>query len=419
MDVLEIAKRAILKYSLCDSCLGRLFAQLGYALENYERGNAIKTVLFLKACADGDEEVVKALARSGYEPAVEYLRKNGVEVSQNPCYICGGTLSRIEELAKKIVDELRIYEFDTFVVGTTVTAEIAEREETLMAELGIKWGESIKTEVNRRVGRVIRDVLGKRPEFREPEVMVNVFIPQLTYTINVKPLFVYGRYRKVRRGVSQNPWIVHGRRKYITSVEEEVRKIIKSVVPEASEVFIHAAGREDVDARCIGSGRPLIIEVRGVKKRKTALSNLVGKVFRTEYVELEVFREASRKEVSELKEEARERRKVYRALIYCLRDVSEEELRRVEEELSYVTIEQRTPTRVLRRKPDKLRLKTLYGVKLRKVCPHIIEGLFDAQGGLYVKEVVTGDFGRTKPSLAELLGTETWVLELDILYVES
>ena len=46
-DIIEKALTAIEKYPLCDHCLGRLFARVGYALENYERGRALKDVIFL------------------------------------------------------------------------------------------------------------------------------------------------------------------------------------------------------------------------------------------------------------------------------------------------------------------------------------------------------------------------------------
>jgi tRNA pseudouridine synthase 10 len=40
-------------------------------------------------------------------------------------------------------------------------------------------------------------------------------------------------------------------------------------------------------------------------------------------------------------------------------------------------------------------------------------------GGLYIKELVSGDGGRTKPNLSELLGTEVEaeVKELDVMDV--
>ena len=40
------------------------------------------------------------------------------------------------------------------------------------------------------------------------------------------------------------------------------------------------------------------------------------------------------------------------------------------------------------------------------------------EGGLYVKELVSGDEGRTKPSLSELLGAPALVEELDVINVD-
>jgi tRNA pseudouridine synthase 10 len=39
------------------------------------------------------------------------------------------------------------------------------------------------------------------------------------------------------------------------------------------------------------------------------------------------------------------------------------------------------------------------------------------QGGLYVKELVSGDEGRTIPSVASLLGNRAKTLKLDVLNV--
>ena len=50
MDFLENALEMVRKYSLCDHCLGRQFALLGYNLENKNRGNALKLVLVLQSC---------------------------------------------------------------------------------------------------------------------------------------------------------------------------------------------------------------------------------------------------------------------------------------------------------------------------------------------------------------------------------
>ena len=47
----------------------------------------------------------------------------------------------------------------------------------------------------------------------------------------------------------------------------------------------------------------------------------------------------------------------------------------------------------------------------------MIELRIRCQGGLYIKELVTGDMGRTKPSVSEILKVKAVPLKLDVLDV--
>ena len=49
MVFLDSALEMLSKHPLCDNCLGRQFALLGYNIENQKRGNAIKLALVLKS----------------------------------------------------------------------------------------------------------------------------------------------------------------------------------------------------------------------------------------------------------------------------------------------------------------------------------------------------------------------------------
>jgi tRNA pseudouridine synthase 10 len=51
------------------------------------------------------------------------------------------------------------------------------------------------------------------------------------------------------------------------------------------------------------------------------------------------------------------------------------------------------------------------------VSPRRIEMQVRCQGGLYVKELVSGDDGRTIPSVSELLNNNAKTLKLDVLNV--
>jgi tRNA pseudouridine synthase 10 len=80
-------------------------------------------------------------------------------------------------------------------------------------------------------------------------------------------------------------------------------------------------------------------------------------------------------------------------------------------------IRQQTPLRVLHRRADLVREKYIYEVKVKKCSLKRAEMEIRCQGGLYVKELVSGDEGRTLPSVSELLGNRAKPLKLDVLNV--
>ncbi|MEM0314089.1 MAG: tRNA pseudouridine(54/55) synthase Pus10, partial [Candidatus Bathyarchaeia archaeon] len=78
---------------------------------------------------------------------------------------------------------------------------------------------------------------------------------------------------------------------------------------------------------------------------------------------------------------------------------------------------QRTPTRVLHRRADLTREKYIYEVKVKRLSPNKAELRLQCQGGLYIKELVTGDDGRTTPSITEIVGIKAKPISLDVLDV--
>jgi len=92
-------------------------------------------------------------------------------------------------------------------------------------------------------------------------------------------------------------------------------------------------------------------------------------------------------------------------------------LRMIEEKLTGITIKQQTPLRVLHRRADLIRERYIYKVKVKKVSLKTAILEIRCQGGLYVKELVSGDEGRTIPSVTSLLGYKAKTLKLDVLNV--
>jgi len=109
-------------------------------------------------------------------------------------------------------------------------------------------------------------------------------------------------------------------------------------------------------------------------------------------------------------------RKRYRAWVAFDAPVEAEALREALREL-VGEIAQRTPQRVAHRRADLVRERELFEIHGRLLDPTTAQVTLEGSGGLYVKELISGDAGRTRPSLAERLGVGARVTELDVLDV--
>jgi tRNA pseudouridine synthase 10 len=120
--------------------------------------------------------------------------------------------------------------------------------------------------------------------------------------------------------------------------------------------------------------------------------------------------------VAQVKEERADKR--YRARIELARPVDEEAFTRAVEAL-VGEIEQRTPERVRHRRADLVRRRGVLAATGRLLSPTEAEVEILCQGGLYVKELISGDGGATQPNLASLLGVPARVAELDVVDVRD
>jgi len=245
----------------------------------------------------------------------------------------------------------------------------------------------------------------------------------------VNPLFVAGRYRKLVRDIPQSKWYCSNCRGkgcekcggtgklYPESVEEIVSKPLLEAA-EGDKSAFHASGREDIDARMLGTGRPFVVEVSRPRKRRLDLAKALEAINDAGEGKVQVSRlRFTNRDVVRLLKKAESAQKEYRVCAEFERDASGDELKCLERELTGALIRQQTPLRVVHRRADLTREKYIYKVKVKKVAPNQAELIVRCQGGLYVKELVSGDAGRTVPSVSSLLGTGAKTLKLDVLKV--
>ncbi len=418
MNPLEKAAAVLDKYTLCPHCLGRLFALMGYGLENRERGMAIMNILNMVYVYEvrnegkGLEKLL-GLASSGHRATMEYVKSLGMKVDVKPCHICGGLMDRVEGLVDSVVDAVvkSGIRFRTFEVGTHIDESILAREMELVKEFGITTSENIKREANRRLGRLVRRRLGKPVDKNRPDIVIVVDLERGSINIERMPIYIYTRYIKHVRGITQVQRIPG----MVGSIKGEVEPLRRLFMAE--DLHIHAAGREDMDVRMLGNGRPLIIEVSKPMNYEVTIGDVANALSGSSLVAFrtDVLRFASPSEVTELKMEAKTHVKLYRALALSEEPISEGDVEKLRETKNLV-VSQLTPRRIKRRKVRKRR-RTVYTIWPYMVNQHVVELFIRAQGGLYVKEFVDGDHGRTTPSVSEIIGKQLRVVELDVLAI--
>ncbi len=77
-------------------------------------------------------------------------------------------------------------------------------------------------------------------------------------------------------------------KQYSTSVEELINPLFLQYSKAEKSVF-HGAGREDIDARCIGTGRPFIIELKEPKVRSLDLQRIQKELVNNDGDKVEIF----------------------------------------------------------------------------------------------------------------------------------
>ncbi len=353
-----------------------------------------------------------------------------VEAESDDCFVCRGVFRQLDDVSILPLEELRKWEYETFWVGSRLEFGMLSREKQIAEKLHCEPLHTIKADVNRELGLRISRHTGKMARMEHPDMLIVIDISFMTFQLEPSPLFIYGRYRKFQRGIPQTKWPCrkcHGKgcsycgnrgKMYETSVEEIVAGPAMAATMAESHSF-HGMGREDIDAVMLGEGRPFVLELWKPMKRSIDLSALRERINSEGEGRIAVssLRYSSKDEVRRLKKETPEKSYVVRFRI--LGKINKEKLSAAIEEISGKTLAQRTPVRVAHRRADKVRERRIIECSLLEYDGDIASVLVRAQSGTYIKELVTGDEGRTQPSISAALNSSCEVISLDVLDVST
>ena len=394
------AARGLASEGLCDKCLGRMFGKIGTGMTNDVRGRMIRD----------------ALSEMGEDlPAADL------------CPVCEDVFSLMPRFAENVAEAVNEVESENFLVGTKVEPSIVETEKALWEKYGLENPEAIKSELNREIGKLVLPLVHRRVEFKNPQVVALVDTRFGDVKLDIAPLFIGGRYNKYSREIPQTIWPCrechgkgcphcHGKGKmYETSVQEIIGDIALEMA-EGDEHFFHGMGREDIDARMLGDGRPFVLEISQPKKRFIDLDELEKRSSAGEMAAFNSLHFVQREAVERYKGAASD--KIYRVRVKADGKVNKETVVEVALSFKDADIDQRTPRRVEHRRADLVRHRRIHWVTADSFDEDGFDLELETDSGTYVKEFVSGDDGRTQPNFSERLGIKCVVVALDVLAID-
>jgi tRNA pseudouridine synthase 10 len=389
--------KEVLKYELCNSCLGRQFGMLGYGFTNEERG-----------------KIIRKFAGEKLEPKV--------------CELCSNFFKeQLSRVASNVVKKLASVEFETFLVGSIVSDGIARKQEELWEKSGIEYVEPIKAEINREVGKLIEKLTGKKFSLKNPDVTIVIDLKKNEIRLQIRSLYVSGGYKKLVRGIPQSKWTClkcggkgciacKGEGKlYPISVQEIIDKPLLKV-SESKKSKFSAAGREDIDARCL-DWRPFVLELIKPVKRRINLKEIQKQINKSKKVQVKGLKLVAGKDViRNLK--ATHVDKTYLAEVKFSKNIDKKKLKDLRK-LIHEPIMQKTPKRVMHRRADKFRKRAVKNISWKVVDSKTLKLKIRGESGLYIKELITGDEGRTKPNVSEMLDNKVKKISLDVIKIHK
>ena len=248
-----------------------------------------------------------------------------------------------------------------------------------------------------------------------PEILMNNFY--LNYKIEIAPFYIYGNYIKLDREIGQTQFSKNGVKLSLSSVDEELKNFLKKIfLNNSNDLIFSAGGREDRDVRMLGEGREFIYAVHNAKKHYNldffSINNLLNNTLKK--VKVKNLRICDKKYFEKLKNAENEKIKIYSAFVWSKAEINDELCKKINN-VENLKISQITPLRVLHKRVLKAREKIIYKLNIKEILnPHFFILEVKSSAGTYIKEFINGDFGRTCPSLCDILGDECDIIQLDV-----
>jgi tRNA pseudouridine synthase 10 len=332
--------------------------------------------------------------------------------------------SIIQRIRETLNDD---YQFDTFLIGATLPANLFEKEDQIRARFKIRGRENIKSQLIRDLRKKFSEVTKKRIDILHPDLTINLqFQKNTSLEINTKmrPLIMLGRYIKKNRGIPQrsggehnsgNEVCIQSEPYHIVSQTPRQASVIRTLEDASIQSIISKEilritkgealkfswiGSEDENSLVLGSGRPFFVQIRNPKtihlNQKTLRFQEYGL-----FVNIEEFFER-------LPEQPVQFIAKTRIVIQASRQIGKEGGLKIKSLANSIVVFQNQKNK------SRSSAKRIYSIDIVKINNKIFELDVIADGGLAIKQFVEGR-EYISPNISAVANLQCKCLLFDIL----
>ena len=338
-------------------------------------------------------------------------RHFGVGSPTNPCYICNGLMDSLDLIANSMLAAAKDYQFETFLIGATLPAQLYEREDTMRARLKIRGTENIKNHMTRKLGTRFAQLTGKSVEYTKPDIRITLTVDKhndVDIELISRPLALAGVYTKKSRGLPQKQdrcthcagtgcnYCDYSGLSGCESVEgviaKEILRLTRGRMPKFTWI-----GSEDESSLVLGSGRPFYVRVFNPRKRRLKNVTIRGNGITAILYAIDG--------QPEIQPRFTVKTRIY---IRCENTLSKQNLSKLKSlSGSLVSYENKS----------KMAEKRIFSIHVRPIDSHRFTATIVADGGLMIKQFVGGE-EYMKPNISEIVGVKCECITFDILGVK-
>ena len=304
----------LVRIGTCNHCLGRVGGKKRFEQSNHESGVEIRTNV-----VEGDQTMAQAREA---EPL---------------CPFCENLFDEAPLLAELIKETVGERECSRMQLGTRIPKDQTEAEDHIRKRFGAGGSAALKVCLVDEIARQLKSIgFQIKLVIDKPEILALIDVLTLTVELDIRSHYVYGRYRKLARGIPQTKWPCRSCKgrgcercdqtgmQYQSSVQGLIGDPGLELFGSKEHAF-HGMGREDIDVRCLGRGRPFVIEMKQPVKREVDYDALMKTINEAASGQLEVsdMRASNRSEVVRVKDTPAEKSYTIR---YKIEPITQKEL---------------------------------------------------------------------------------------------